>query len=191
MHRLGHVGRTEIDYDFSWRGRACHSEALVVQNFRDFFLNRFAFESEVDEAGASDVRLLANFCNVETADDRVRYFAWIFTALFPENERSVALVIAKARISRWRHVASRRKAGRCKRLGKFSRELRLKYFHRVLIVAASLCEARRCGGRPVACASPTARVSAFSADGLPPIELGLWLPQSVALPVQFSQTHIW
>src|SRR5438552_437329 len=64
MHRLGHVGRTEIDYDFSWRGRACHSEALVVQNFRDFFLNRFAFESEVDEAGASDVRLLANFCNV-------------------------------------------------------------------------------------------------------------------------------
>src|SRR5881275_3171409 len=151
MHRLGHVGRTEIDYDFSWRGRACHSEALVVQNFRDFFLNRFAFESEVDEAGASDVRLLANFCNVEAADDRVRYFAWIFTALFPENERSVALVIAKARISRGRHVASRPKAGRCKRLGKFSRELRLKYFHRVLIVAASLCEARRGGGRRVAC----------------------------------------
>ena len=190
MHRLGHVGRTEIDYDFSWRGRACHSEALVVQNFRDFFLNRFAFESEVDEAGASDVRLLANFCNVEAADDRVRYFAWIFTALFPENERSVALVIAKARISRWRHVASRRKAGRCKRLGKFSRELRLKYFHRVLIVAASLCEARRGGGRRVAC-SVADGTSVSLAPTAFPHRAWLVAPQSVALPLQFSQTHIW
>src|SRR5437762_14387481 len=128
-----------------------------MQHFRDSFLNRFAFESEVNEARASDARLLANFRDVEAADDRVRYFAWIFTALFSQDQGSVALVIAKARISGGRHFASRRKAGRCKRLGKFSRELRLKYFHRVLIVAASLGSAR--ASRAVVGAPPTTFLS--------------------------------
>src|SRR5205814_7251164 len=161
-----------------------------MQHFRDSFLNRFAFESEVNEARASDARLLANFRDVEAADDRVRYFAWIFTALFSQDQGSVALVIAKARISGGRHFASRRKAGRCKRLGKFSRELRLKFFHRVLIVAASLCEARRGGGRRVAC-SVADGTSVSLAPTAFPHRAWLVAPRSVALALQFPQTHTW
>ncbi len=40
------------------------------------------------------------------------YFARIFTALFPEHERSVALIIPKAWIGRGAHFAAEREASR-------------------------------------------------------------------------------
>ena len=46
------------------------------------------------------------------SDDRLGYFARIFTALFREHERSVALIIAKARIGRGAHFARQREASR-------------------------------------------------------------------------------
>src|SRR5205807_9043107 len=92
MHRLRDIRRPEINHDFSWRGNFFNPESLVAQQLRDFFLSRFPLESEVNETGAGHTRLLGNLCDFEPADDRLSYLARIFTALFSEGERSVALV---------------------------------------------------------------------------------------------------
>ena len=159
MHRFGNIGRAEIDHDFFRRRARRDPQPFITQQLRDFFLNRFTFECEVDESGTGDVWWSGNFRNIKPIDNGVRYLTRIFTPLFGQNHRSVALIISETRISRRRNLPGRREASRRQCVGKLSPELCLKCFHRALIVAASPGEARQRTLRRKFYASATRRSS--------------------------------
>src|SRR5207248_11029597 len=106
MHRLSHIGRAKIDHDFFWRRIGRHTESFVMEQLRNSLLNRLSLQGKVDETGARDTRRLGNSCDVEFADDALRYLGRILAALFLQHHRGVALVIAKALIGWWRNFPS-------------------------------------------------------------------------------------
>jgi hypothetical protein len=87
-------------------------DSVVIQQLRDFLLNRFSFQGKVDETGAGDAWRLGNFRDIEFAGDALRYFARILAALFRQHHRGVALIIAKAWISCGRYFPGERQS-RC------------------------------------------------------------------------------
>src|ERR1700704_4604525 len=98
VHRFRHVGRTEIDHDFSWSCRSCHAEPVIAQNLAGFLSDRFRAQSEINKAGTGHARRLAPFTDIEMLENFRGDISRLLAALLAKDERSVALVIAESRI---------------------------------------------------------------------------------------------
>ena len=127
VHRLGDVGRTEIDHDAVGlvRERATPSRSSCKSSHR-LRRHRLRLEGEIDETGAGDRRRFAPFPDLEMLDDLLRERARIFSALLRQDERGVRLIIAEARVGRGRDFAGLRQVGRGERGASSAREKRLK-----------------------------------------------------------------
>ena len=99
VHRLGHVGRTEIhDHGARLRGavskKRCSPRAADCQRLRQ----RGGLEPEIQEAGAGDLHLLAAVANVEFGEHVGGQLARIHLPRLGQRHEGVALVIAELRV---------------------------------------------------------------------------------------------
>ena len=98
-HRLGHVGRTELNHNgFRFcrlaRRNRCSPRAADCQRLRQ----RGRFEPEIQEAGPGDLHFLANLRNFEFGEHVRSELTRIQFARLGQRHHSVALVIAKLRV---------------------------------------------------------------------------------------------
>ena len=115
VHRLGDVGRTEVDHDATRCVSERHAEPIVLQELRGLHRDRLRLERKIDETRAGDCRRCAPFPDLEVLNDLLCKRSRILAPLLGEDERGVGLVIAKTRIGRGHHFASRRQTGRGQR----------------------------------------------------------------------------
>ena len=118
VHRLGHVGRSKIDYDPPRRFCLCNTETFVSQDFARFSFDCVGTQCEVDETCARNHWRFAKIANIKLRKNFLREIPWIFTALFAKHESGVRLIIAETGIGRGRKFARIRQSGLCQRLRK-------------------------------------------------------------------------
>src|SRR6266496_1934201 len=99
MHWFGDIGRSKINHDTLCRFCVSDTEPVVPQHFHCLFSDGGGPQRKVDEACARHCRWFAKIVSSKMRDDFLRENSWIFIALLPENESSVGLVIAEARIA--------------------------------------------------------------------------------------------
>jgi hypothetical protein len=157
VHRLGDVRRGEVDDDF-FRVRGCgDAEPFRIGGKRGGALfEPFAFQPEIDEPRACDLRRLAHFGDVEFFNDLLRKLAGICFCLLGEQHRDIGLIVAEACVGCGRDLRLDGDARR-ERDAQLCREKRLHCFHH----RSGLCAAgafkngedflrRGCGGEAVA-----------------------------------------
>ena len=102
VHRLGHIGRSEINHNAPRRFRLRDAESFIAQDVGGSFSNGARTQRKVDETGTCDDRRFANVANIKIAGDFLRNLTRIFAPLFSEHQSPIRLVIAEARIGCWR-----------------------------------------------------------------------------------------
>ena len=106
MHRLGDVGRAEIDDDAlrvsGFRCTATGVAGEVAQSVRD----PLRLETEVEEAGAGNLRLFANVAGFEVVGDPGGQFARVGFGLLGQHHGGVGLVVAEAGVGGGRDFAA-------------------------------------------------------------------------------------
>ena len=98
MHRLGHVGRSEIDHDPPWRSCLGDAEPFVLAKFESLLRDRSSLQFEIDKAGAGHSGRFAPLADIELSNDFFGDSFRILTALFGQNERGIGLIITETRI---------------------------------------------------------------------------------------------
>src|SRR5207245_11471301 len=102
VHRLGRVGLAKINHNTPRRFCLSDTQPLVPEHLHCFFTNCAGTQSEVDKPWTRHAGGFAKIACVEVRDDFLCKNSRIFAALLPEHESGVNLVIAEARIGRWR-----------------------------------------------------------------------------------------
>ena len=97
VHRLGDVGRAEVDDDRAWVRGARDAEALIGEERGDALRDRVGAQGEIDEAGAGDLRRVQMSDDAELRETSARPARGFLAALLREDERDVGLVITEAR----------------------------------------------------------------------------------------------
>ncbi len=95
VHRLGDIGRTEIDHDRARLGRLLEKQVFAAKRANECFADGGWFEGEIEKAGAGDLDFVAPLGDVELGFDVGGQLARVHLALFGERHESVALVIAE------------------------------------------------------------------------------------------------
>ena len=100
MHRLGHIRRAEIDHDFRGEETFSTLSRSSPRSAAIFVSTASRLSVKLMKPAPATLGCSEMSGDGEVSDYRLGYFARIFTALFPEHERSVALIIPKAWIGR-------------------------------------------------------------------------------------------
>src|SRR6266513_63958 len=69
VHRLGHVGRSEINHDAFLQHCFGNADPFIAQDLYRFVSDRVGTQRKIDEAGASDYWWLTKIVNIEMRDD--------------------------------------------------------------------------------------------------------------------------
>src|SRR5205814_10601270 len=95
VHRLCHIGRSEINHDLLRRYCICDTKAFVWQKVARLFCDRIAPQREIDEAGARDGGRFAKIANINAGEELLGESFRIFAPLLAQHERSIRLIIAE------------------------------------------------------------------------------------------------
>ena len=88
MHRLGNVGRPEINYDAPRRLCFGDAEPFISQQIQRLFFDRIRTQCEVDKAGACDAGGFAEIVDIQIRNNFFRESTRIFAhAVFQARER--------------------------------------------------------------------------------------------------------
>ena len=103
VHRLGHIGRTEIDHDSLGRCRLGHAESLVSAESRRLFSPRASARSvKLIKPAPAIVGGSHNITDIEMFNNLLRDLLRILPTLFGEHECGIGLIIAETWIGRRR-----------------------------------------------------------------------------------------
>ena len=100
MHRLGDVGRAEVDDDALRVPGFRHPAAGVTGQGAELLRDPLRFEAEVEEAGARDFRFVANVAGFKIIRDLGGEFTRVGFGLLGQDHGGVGLVVAEARVGR-------------------------------------------------------------------------------------------
>src|SRR5438046_9527201 len=98
VHRLRHIGRSELNHDLLRRFCICDTKAFVWQKLACFFCDRIAPQREIDEAGARDGGRCTKIANISTGENLLGKSFRIFAPLLAKQEGGIRLIIAEARV---------------------------------------------------------------------------------------------
>ena len=106
VHRLGNVGRTEVDDDAERILRGGHAAAGITRQCPELPGDPMRFEAEVEKARTGNFRLLANVARLEIVGDLGREFARVGFRFLGQNHGGIGLVVAESCVGCRGHLAA-------------------------------------------------------------------------------------
>jgi|GEM_PF-6769291 len=98
VHRLGHVGRAEIDHNGPAHRGGLEKQMAAVQRLLQRGSHRRGLESEVQKPRASHLDLLAPGLDLQVSQHLAGQLAWVKPTGFGQGHHASGLVIAKLRL---------------------------------------------------------------------------------------------
>src|SRR5687768_11505733 len=101
VHRLRHIGRTEINNDRARLFRPLIEEMFTACGCLQHTLQSRGFDPEIKKAGPGDFGALAPRADIQLREHVSGKLAWVQLSLFRQRHQDVGLIIAESRIRTW------------------------------------------------------------------------------------------